>query len=129
LEEQKRQHEKEQKLRAAVLQGLENKGRIETNEGRKARLGQVCRRFIFRQIKFVQEKQMAVGSSLAERVRLKMEYAEDDLEYDKAWKQWKAKAVRRFINERRSACAQSIMRAVLKGENMTVHLLCVIRGN
>lgn len=105
--------------RGAVVQTMEDAGQLETRSGRMARLGHVCRKHIFKGLKFIHDSQLDVGGKLAERVRVKMEYGANDANYNVAWREWKAKAVRRFINERRSACAQSIGNAILKGKALS----------
>jgi len=105
-------------FRAAVLQSLQRSGKLEQDDSFLSRLGYICRSDLFRKLKFVHPHTLRTGGPVFLRVLQKLMIAESDRSafFDREWSDWIHKAVRRFINEKRSACAQSIMKHMLLGK-------------
>jgi len=102
-------------FRAGYMDKLHERGFLEKNDTLLARLGHVSRYDLFSQIKFVHPSLMGPDGPIAKRVRQQLGVADDNQSFSVGWLNWMHKHVRRFINEKRSACAQSIMKHILKG--------------
>jgi len=101
----------------AYLQNLQNQGYLEKNNTILARLGYICRYDLFSKVKFIHPTMMKTDGTLARRVRKQLKVKDGDQTFEDGWLNWMHKHARRFINEKRSAVAQAIMKHIMKGKS------------
>jgi len=112
-------------FRTGYMGNLHERGFLEKNDTLLARLGHVSRYDLFSQIKFVHPSLMGPDGPIAKRVRQQLGVADDNQSFSVGWLNWMHRHVRRFINEKRSACAQSIMKHILKGTSYDTTYFCL----
>lgn len=100
-------------------QTMQKYGYEGTHQQEKLKLGKVVRGKVFKKLKFAQPEIMGVDGKVAKSIKGEMGYNEgdgDNQNFALSWETWIKKEVRTLLNEKRSACAQAIMRAVLKSK-------------